>query len=112
MKSIQITVTPRSKGKAKNASITLEGELILKNLHCVADELKETISQFDNIHIELTNIQNIDLACIQLLLAAKQTAASAKKQFSCQAELPKELKNIMQHAGLADLPALLNKISI
>jgi ABC-type transporter Mla MlaB component len=112
MKNIQLTVTPRGSSKNKSVNITLEGDLILRYMHEVTEEVKQTVSRFENITIELKNIANIDLACIQLLLAAKQTAISAKKQFSCQLDLPEEVKGLMQHAGMADLQALLNKTGI
>lgn len=109
MKSIQISTIPQDNGKGKSISIVLEGELILRHLQEIAAQINDIICQHEDINIELKNIINIDLACIQLLLAAKQTAIAEKKQLSCQIELPVELRSIIKHAGLADLPAILVK---
>jgi ABC-type transporter Mla MlaB component len=108
MNNIQVTVTAQGKGKTKTANILLEGELILRHLQEAAEEIKRAVGNSDNIHVELKNIVNIDLACIQLLISARLTAVAAQKTFICQMELPEEVKNMMAHAGLAQLPALLN----
>jgi ABC-type transporter Mla MlaB component len=109
MKNIQVTVTAQGSGKTKNARIVLEGELILRCLHEAMEEIKKALGKFDNVTLELKNIVSIDLACIQLLLSARQTAIAAGRHFTCQIELPEEVKNMLAHAGLAHLPALLNE---
>jgi ABC-type transporter Mla MlaB component len=73
------------------------------------EEIKKALGKFDNVTLELRNIVSIDLACIQLLLSARQTAIAAGRHFTCQIELPEEVKNMLAHAGLAHLPALLNE---
>lgn len=108
MNNIQVTVTAQEKGKTKTANVLLEGELILRHLQQAADEIKRAVSTSDNICVELKNIANIDLACVQLLISARQTAIASQKKFTCQIELPEETKNMLAHAGLAQLPALLN----
>jgi ABC-type transporter Mla MlaB component len=108
MNNIQISITPQINENAKSVNIILEGELVLKNLHDLATEVKGIIRQYDEITIELKNIINLDLACIQLLLSAKQTAVSQQKRITCKVELPVELNKVMEHSGLADFPAMLN----
>ncbi|MDO1447521.1 STAS domain-containing protein [Rhodocytophaga aerolata] len=108
MKNIQISITPQIDEHTKRVNLTLEGELVLKNLHELTAEVKDIIKQYDEITIELKNIINLDLACIQLLLSAKQTALSQQKRITCKVELPVEITNVMEHGGLADFPAMVN----
>jgi ABC-type transporter Mla MlaB component len=109
MKNIQMTTTPQFNGNSNSVHIVLEGELLLKHIHELAAEITVVIHQYEDITIALKNIVNIDLACIQLLLAAKQTAIASKKKIACQVELPAEVENVLNHAGLNNFPDIVNK---
>ncbi len=108
MKNIQLTISPGNEASAHTVGIRLEGELLLKHLHEGIEEIKAAVKQYEHISLSLQNISQIDLACIQLLFSIKQSTHIANKKFSCTIELPLEVQNILNNAGMTDLALLLN----
>ncbi len=109
MKNIQLTINPGLKESAHTVRILLEGELLLKHLHDVVEEVKSAVTQYEDITVLLQNVTHIDLACIQLLFSIKQSAHKTNKKFACQVELPADAQNVLANSGIANLAALLTK---
>jgi anti-anti-sigma factor len=81
--------------------ITIEGELTISS----ADELKkvlmDALSVNDQIRLNLEQITEIDLSCLQLLCSAHRTSIKMQKSLTRTDTCPESLKNIAERAGFS-----------
>jgi len=104
MKNAQVTCTS-SRG-AEPARIVIEGVLTIQNAAVIRDALLEMLPRFDAIHIQVRQVVDVDLACVQLLLALRKTALVAEKKMTIEMDLSDGFQLLLKRSGLYDLIAL------
>jgi anti-anti-sigma factor len=80
--------------------MTLSGNLTIAN----AEELKNKMMaglEFENISIRLKDVESIDLAGVQVLLAYARSAKEKKQKTGFLTELPDEIRDILNSAGIS-----------
>lgn len=78
--------------------LVMEGELTLRDVEAAREQIKEGF-RYQQVKITLRHITNLDLAFIQLLAAARNTASMLHRQLTVEANLPDELQTIVKNAG-------------
>jgi len=82
-------------------TVTLEGEL---NVSC-ADELKEilinALSNGEHVKLDLQQVTEVDLSCLQLLCSAHRTSVRLNKIIGFTGTCPASLKDIAERSGYA-----------
>lgn len=79
--------------------VTLEGEITLPHAEELRSALIKAIIDSDKIAIDMENVVDIDLSCLQLLCSAHRSAARLNKPLFFTGNLPKSFKDIMSAAG-------------
>jgi MFS superfamily sulfate permease-like transporter len=86
-----------SKNK-KRPVFRLERELSINNIESVKGEIDKIISsEKEGFHLELVDIENIDLTAIQILLALKKKLGD---RFSFSTDLKKDISVLLEHTGI------------
>ena len=56
-----------------------EGDLSIKNIKRFYDDLKDELERGSEIVVDLSNVKRVDLAAVQVIIAAGKSAAKLKK---------------------------------
>ena len=99
-KSKQVTVKAKNQN---NVTVLLEGKLTLDHLDQVRKILIDCVRKFEKFQINLKNVANIDLACIQLLYALRKSVGEKNKTVTFSLKLSEELNTMLMHAGFDEL---------
>ena len=95
-----ITMIP-SKGKESNGvTINMENELTIFSIESLKDHIIEAVKKYNNIHVNMKNVKNMDLTFIQLLYSMKNYALSQNKKFIINAELSGDMKTLFNNSDL------------
>ncbi len=78
--------------------LVMEGELTIKHVEAAREQIQEGF-RYQQLKITLRHVTNLDLAFIQLLAAARNTASLLQQQLTFEANLPDELRTIVKNAG-------------
>lgn len=100
MKNYHLTVK-QQQGKA--STLTLSGQLILKNCFPLYAELLDYSKQEHGLRLEVKEVEELDAAFLQLLLALSQYHDEHKKPFSLHLDLNPILNNLVQVAGVSKI---------
>jgi len=100
---VKILLSPSRRKKTKKINILIEGTFALNNAAFVKENISTVFKGFDAIYITLKNIQQIDLAAIQLLYYLKKTEAANNKLITLDAELSTEDRSVLFNSGLMGL---------
>ncbi|PBQ33766.1 hypothetical protein CNR22_18920 [Sphingobacteriaceae bacterium] len=106
---VKLSFQPSKRKKTKKISILIEGMFTLQNAGFVKEKISLSLHAYDFIDITLKNIEQIDLAAIQVAHLLKTNAALSNKHISLDAELSKEDRSLLFNAGLM---ALLTKTKL
>jgi anti-anti-sigma regulatory factor len=68
------------KGEKMFGILTLKDDLTLQNLAEFVANLKDSITQWDVVLIDLEEVEKVDLAAVQLLIAAKKECAKCGRE--------------------------------
>lgn len=80
--------------------MTLSGSLTIAN----AEEMKNKMLaglEFEHISITLKEVESIDLAGVQVLLAYARSAKEKQQQTKFLIEVPEEISEILHSAGIS-----------
>jgi len=100
-------ITTEINQTANQLTIVFEGNLDLKNINNIKDELISVYSSNNNLLLKITNVQTIDLSFIQLLISLKKELLTSKKECSIELNLNDELNNLLSNSGI-DLKKIFN----
>jgi anti-anti-sigma regulatory factor len=81
-------------------TLTLQGELSMRNATAVRQALMAALAEHLDLHIVLSEVASLDLSVLQLLFAARQTPG---RQVTVEANLPPSITEVVQRAGLLEL---------
>ena len=81
------------------AVIPLSGSLVLRDAARLATELSARLATPGSLSFDCAGIDEVDLAGVQLLLAAGRTAAAARRQLTVSAPLGTPLAELLAASG-------------
>lgn len=85
-----------------NATLVLEGELTIYAAENFYNELNSHLKNFKDITIDMTDVEELDTSCYQILLRAKLLAKKNNNAFniSKQSEATQQVFNMYDSEGL------------
>lgn len=106
--TFKIWFTPSRRKKVKKVKVNLEGDLTIVNIEKVKESIAPVFDSYDYVDFVLENVSNIDVSCIQFLLAVDAHSKSIKKEVTVKANLSKGLKTLVSNAGFNPLILIKN----
>jgi ABC-type transporter Mla MlaB component len=85
------------------ADVVLDGALTVRTAAIVRDRLLAALAEHALVRVDCSAAESIDLSVLQLLLAARRSAAAAGKHVGLTAPAAGTLRGALEQAGL--LPA-------
>lgn len=73
-------------------TITADGQLTIRETGTVKNYLVEALERYREIVVDLSQIEAIDLPCLQLLYCAKRLARASRRQQLFRVILPESLR--------------------
>ncbi|MDT8411775.1 MAG: hypothetical protein RQ875_04875 [Vicingaceae bacterium] len=101
--TFKVNLTPSKRKKVRKVKVEIEGDLSIVNIYKVKKEIVSVFENFDIVDINLDKIINMDMSCVQLLLAVKMYYSSLDKEITLKINLPEELKNVITNSGFKSL---------
>lgn len=102
MSNENISTTISNQNGEKVVSIDIKQNLTQMNAEDIKNELIDSINSFDNLQINIRNIEGIDLSVIQILHAFRITAKELNKKVEFNVNLSDDVKTIVLDAGFND----------
>ena len=99
MKQAAINVKEQNKTTVK---IELEEELTIQTIETVDKELKSIFDNYTHFNFIIQNVYNLDISCLQLLLAFKKSADSEGKTVNFEFSLIEELETLIKDSGFSE----------
>lgn len=93
------TLVSRTSGKSEKVVFRIEKDFSVANIEQIKQELDDIVASEKAFHLELKNIDSIDLSAIQVLHALKMKMGKA---FTYSATMKDETKTILAHSGFED----------
>jgi len=85
--------------------VNLSGSLTIDRASALKDELLAALSASSNVHVSLSLAEELDLACLQVLYAAKKSAVSLGKEFHFAGTMPDRVLKRLAACGLCSSAA-------
>lgn len=101
--TFKVNLTPSKRKKVRKVKVEIEGDLSIINIYKVKKEIISVFENFDVVDINLDKIVNMDMSCVQLLLAVKMYYSSLDKEITLRINLPEELKSVIANSGFKSL---------
>lgn len=101
--NIKLSLVPSKRKKVKKINIIIEGNFNVTNVSNVKDQCQRLLQYFDVINISLKNIEDIDLASIQLLHLLSSKSELMQKTITIESDLSKDNRALLIGAGLLDV---------
>lgn len=99
----RVIITPSLRKKVRKVKIEIEGDVSITNIYKIKNEIIPILENYDFIDFNLDKIENLDICCVQLLLAIKMYFNAMEKEVNLKINLPDGLKNIISNAGFKSL---------
>ena len=80
--------------------IMLSGDLTLQNSAELSQELLKTIDDFESIDVETSEVSNIDISCVQILMALRKTIEAKQRKLRVALNLPESNIELLTKAGI------------
>ncbi len=95
-------IASKKKG-SKSVTIHLENELTIFSIEGMKDQIIDTVNKFEDIKIELKNVNNMDLTFVQLLYSIKITAEEQDKKVTFNADISEDIKTLFENSDLSKI---------
>jgi anti-anti-sigma factor len=79
--------------------LTISGELTIHNANELKNILVNSLKGTNHIVLNLENVTDVDLSCLQLLCSAYKAARKVNKLFSLESNCPEAFKKAVYNAG-------------
>jgi len=99
-RNLRLSLVPSKRKKVKKVNMIIEGEFNIGNADLVMENYEKLREHFDFISISLRNIDDIDLAAVQLLRMLKCFQEFSQKTITIDSELSQEKRNLLSVSGL------------
>jgi ABC-type transporter Mla MlaB component len=84
---------------APGYTLKLEGRCTIERVNAIRHMLVEALGDHDRIVVDLEDITEVDLSCLQLLCSAHRASLDRNKQLVLHENLPDAFKKVVQIAG-------------
>ena len=102
-KNIKLSLIPSKRKRVKKVNIIVEGGFNISTAGLVEENCNKLTQHFDHLSITLKNIEDIDLAALQLLRVLKTSPHFSQKTITIDSELSAENRSMISCAGLMEL---------
>jgi anti-anti-sigma factor len=104
MKAFQLTHKLISSDKnEKVLELHLQGELSLYHAAEIRDELLQALmGDYRQVHLQIEEVSALDASFLQILEALKKTLQRSHASLQLRADLPYNLKTLLENAGVMD----------
>ncbi len=86
------------KDDQKKLTIKFSGSLVINHIEDIITTIKERVDFTKNLHINISNPDNIDLTFIQLVISLQKTSLNKEIDFSVSAKIKDYLNLILTNA--------------
>jgi ABC-type transporter Mla MlaB component len=100
---IKISLFPSRRKKTKKVNVVIEGEFNISTVQAVKENCQKLLQHFDLICITIKNVDEVDLAAIQLLHVLDLLSKSMQKTITVESDLSKDDKALIISSGLIDV---------
>lgn len=107
MSKINFTLTPIKNDKKKIAKVLIQGNIVLKELEQLHNDLKNAAMNYDELEILMKNIEAIDLPAIQLLFSMKKTFQQDNKTLRVTLDFSEDIRELLKNTGFENLEEFL-----
>lgn len=83
----------------KEGMLTLSGDLTVIHASEIKAVIQEATQQTAILHVELIDVESVDISFVQLLCATHRELNEAKKKISLTGSLPEVISNILERTG-------------
>ena len=91
------------KDDKKKLTIKFSGSLVINHIEDITSTIKDKIDFTKNLHLNISNPDNIDLTFIQLIVSLQKTFLSKNLDFSVSAKIKDDLNLILANAGFNNI---------
>jgi len=98
-----VSITPYGDEKEKKARMTIEKELTIYTALEIKEYFLEAVEKFNEIKIQIKDVENIDLSFIQLIESLRKTAEEYNKKINISAELKDGTRELVENSGFDPL---------
>lgn len=85
--------------KDGKATLKIEGSMSIYEAKAIRAELLVSLTNDEELTLDLNGVTDCDIACLQLLFSAQKTAAEEGKGF-CISGTPTPVRNLLRDAGI------------
>ncbi|GAH69845.1 unnamed protein product [marine sediment metagenome] len=103
MENVRVNIEPGKKKDGGKATLILNGDLSYKNSDSIKKEIISVVEQYNNIELQLENVEELDITCIQIFYSLKNTFSKAGKKITFKTSLPENLKAIIMNSGFNEI---------
>lgn len=79
--------------------LKLEGDVTIQHASKLKEALIGALSSVDNIFIDTSAVEAVDLSCLQLLCGAHRAATALQKSLQLADPVPRHFRNFVEAAG-------------
>jgi anti-anti-sigma regulatory factor len=102
MKEVSIKIKQLGRKEDKSTEVTIEGDFSINHIEKVKDKLLDVLEKYNEVEIQIQNIEAMDLSSLQLLHSLKKSAGDEKK-VRFHIVLPDNLKLLIDRSGLSGM---------
>lgn len=101
--SNHVSITPYGKKKEKKARMIIEKELTIYTALEIKEYFLEALENYNELKIQIKNVENLDLSFIQLIESLRKTAEEYSKKIEISAELTDGTRSMVENSGFDPL---------
>jgi len=98
-----IEIIPSKRKAVKKTKVVFSGELTIGNSSAIHEKVASVFDQYELIDFSLKEVRELDLSIIQMLYAYKRDLEKAGKTVNITADLPREIKHLVQLSGFSPI---------
>lgn len=102
--NIKMSILPSKRKRVKKVNVTIEGSFNISSVSFVEENCRKLLQQFDHLGFSFKNIDDIDLAVLQLMYVLQNSPLFSQKTVTVDlADINPELKKLIANSGMANL---------
>lgn len=102
-KNRKYSITTENDDNTNIRSVIADGELSLRFIYEIREDIKSAISGVKNLKMIIRNVDMIDLSFLQLVISLQNKYKTEKKKISIEFEVDQENRDLMINSGFEEL---------
>jgi len=102
-KNKKYSITKEIDENTNTMSVIVEGELSLKYVNDIREDIKSATRDVKNLKMIIRNVDMIDLSFLQLVISLQNTYKNEKKYFLIEFEIDQENRDLLINSGFKEL---------